>query len=100
MITPQTGGFAAGVLWGGERLRHTRGVVTLTETASFRGDDATALVEASLACRICLSGEIDWLLRANEWDAEAECRCRGCEAVRTVSLTAEQALRLSVDRRL
>ncbi|MGI9081687.1 MAG: hypothetical protein ACR2FZ_05325 [Thermoleophilaceae bacterium] len=75
-------------------------MLTLTETASFRGDDATPLVEASLACRICLSGEIDWALRVDEWDAEVECRCRGCDDMRTVSLTGEQALRLSVDRRL
>ncbi len=81
-------------------LRNTRRVVALTETATFRGDDATPLVEASLACRMCLSGEIDWSLRVGEWDAEVECRCRGCDDVRTVSLTGEQALRLSVDRRL
>jgi hypothetical protein len=71
-------------------------MLTLTETASFRGDDATPLVAASLACRMCLSGEIDWALRVDEWDAEAECRCRGCGDVRTVSLTGEQALRLSM----
>ena len=83
-----------------ELLRNTRRMVTLTETASFRGDDATPLVAASLACRMCLSGEVDWSLRADDWDAEVECRCRGCGDVRTVSLTGEQALRLSVDRRL
>ncbi len=81
-------------------LRKTGRVVTPTETATFRGDDATPLVEASLACRMCLSCQIDWLLRVDEWDAEVECRCRGCDDVRTVSLTGEQALRLSVDRRL
>lgn len=74
--------------------------MTLTETASFRGDDATPLVEASLACSMCLSGEIDWSLRMEDWDAEAECRCRSCGHRRMVSLTGEQALRLSVDRRL
>ena len=82
------------------RLRETRSVLTLTETASFRGDDATPLVEASLACRMCLSGQVDWSLRVEEWDAEVSCRCRGCGDRRTVSLTGEQALRLSVDRRL
>jgi len=81
-------------------LRHTRTMVTLTETASFRCDDVTALVSASLACRTCLSGEVDWSLRADEWDAEVECHCRRCGDTRTVSLTGEQALRLSVDRRL
>ena len=75
-------------------------MVTAIETASFRGDDATPLVEASLACRMCLSGEIDWSLRAHERDAEVECRCRGCNDLRTVSLTGEPALRLSVDRAL
>ncbi|HEV2723539.1 MAG TPA: hypothetical protein VGV10_02815 [Thermoleophilaceae bacterium] len=75
-------------------------MVTAIETASFRGDDATPLVEASLSCRMCLSGAIDWSLRVREWDAEVECRCRGCNDLRTVSLTGEQALRLSVDRRL
>lgn len=75
-------------------------MLTLTETASFRGDDVTPLVAASLACRMCLSGEIDWSLRVDDWEAEAECRCRGCGAVRTVSLTGEQALRLSMDRSL
>ncbi|MGI8946045.1 MAG: hypothetical protein ACR2GL_07410 [Thermoleophilaceae bacterium] len=81
-------------------LRQNSAMVMLTETATFRGDDVTALVEASLACRMCLSGEVDWSLRAEDWDAEVECRCRGCDDVRTVSLTGEQALRLSVDRRL
>ena len=75
-------------------------MLTLTETATFRGDDVTALVAASLACRMCLSGQIDWSLRVDEWEAEAECRCRDCGAARTVSLTGEQALRLCVDRRL
>jgi hypothetical protein len=75
-------------------------MATLTETASFRGDDATPLVAASLACRMCLSGEIDWSLRVEAWDSDVECRCRGCGDVRTVSLTGEQALRLSVDQRV
>ena len=75
-------------------------MVTSTETATFRADDATPIVEASLACSVCLSGEVDWSLRVEDWDAEAECRCRRCGHRRTVSLTGEQALRLSVDRRL
>lgn len=67
-----------------------------TETASFRGNDAQCLVEASLACRLCLSGEVEWSLRADEWDAEVECRCLHCGDVRTVSLTGDQALRLAL----
>ena len=72
----------------------------LPETATFRPDDAVPLVEASLACRVCLSGEVEWFLRADEWDAEVECRCRLCGDTRSVSLTGYQALRLSLDRRL
>ena len=65
------------------------------ETASFRGDDALCLVEASLACSVCLSGDVEWALRADDWDAEVLCRCEACGDVRTVSLTGDQALRLS-----
>jgi hypothetical protein len=99
-VTPQTGGLAPSVVAGRSGCATLGRVVTLTETASFRGDDAAPLVAASLACRMCLSGEVDWSLRVDEWDAEVECRCRGCGDRRTVSLTGEQALRLSVDQRL
>ena len=68
----------------------------MTETATFRGDDHVWLVEASLACRVCLSGEIDWSLRVETWDHEAVCRCRRCGDVRVVSLTGELALRLAL----
>lgn len=71
-----------------------------TETASFRADDDARLVEASLACRTCLSSDIEWSLTADDYEADVHCRCRSCGCVRTVSLTGSQALRLSVDRRL
>ncbi len=71
--------------------------MVFAETASFRGDDVLCLVEASLACRVCLCGDVGWSLRADEWDAEVECRCERCGHVRTVSLTGEQALRLSLE---
>lgn len=74
--------------------------MVLTETASFLPDDEVCLVEASLACRVCLGDDIQWSLRADDWDPEVECLCRGCGDVRTVSLTGYQALRLSLDRRL
>ena len=66
------------------------------ELASFRGDDDPSLVAAALACRLCLSGDVDWALQIDDFDAEAICRCRSCGYVRTVSLTSEQALRLSL----
>jgi hypothetical protein len=68
----------------------------MEELATFRGDDDPVLVAAALACRACLSGEVDWSLLIEDFDAEAMCRCRSCGYVRTVSLTSEQALRLSL----
>ncbi len=68
----------------------------MQELATFRGDDDPALVAAALACRACLSGDVDWALRIEDFEAEAVCRCRVCGYERTVSLTSEQALRLSL----
>jgi hypothetical protein len=67
------------------------------ELASFRGDDDPSLVAAALACRACLSADVDWSLMIDDFDAEAVCRCRACGYARTVSLTSEQALRLSLE---
>jgi hypothetical protein len=66
------------------------------ELASFRGDDDPCLVAAALACRACLSGDIDWSLQVDDFDGQVECRCRACEYTRTISVTSEQALRLSL----
>jgi hypothetical protein len=66
------------------------------ELASFRGDDDPSLVAAALACRACLSADVDWALQIEDFEAEATCRCRACGYERTVSLTSEQALRLSL----
>ena len=66
------------------------------ELANFRGDDEPALVAAALACRACLSGEVEWSLRVDDFDGTVECRCRSCGYVREVSLTSEQTLRLSL----
>jgi hypothetical protein len=68
----------------------------MEELATFRGDDDPALVAAALACRACLSGEVDWSLLIGDFEAEAVCRCLSCGYERTVSLTSEQALRLSL----
>jgi len=66
--------------------------------ASFRGDDHPGLVAAALSCRMCLSGEVDWSLRLDDFDGCVECRCRSCGDVREVSLTSEQSLRLALQR--
>ncbi len=66
------------------------------ELANFRGNDDPSLVAAALACRACLSGDVDSSLLIDDFDAEAICRCRACGYARAVSLTSEQALRLSL----
>jgi hypothetical protein len=68
------------------------------EMASFRGDDDHSLVEASLACRVCLSGDVDWALEIGDFDGQVHCRCRSCGYRRVISLTSDQALRLSLHR--
>jgi hypothetical protein len=67
------------------------------ELATFRGDDDPSLVAAALACRACLSGEVDWSLLVDDFEGEVVCRCRVCGYTRSVSLTSEQALRLSLE---
>jgi hypothetical protein len=66
------------------------------ETTTFRGDDDPRLVRAALACSACLSGEVDWTLGLDEWDAQVECSCRSCGHRRVVALSPQQALRLSL----
>jgi len=68
----------------------------MLELASFRGNDDLCLVEAALACRACLSGDVEWSLMVDDFDGQVECRCRDCGYRRIVSLTSEQTLRLSL----
>jgi hypothetical protein len=69
------------------------------EMAGFRGDDDPRLVAAAIACRKCLSSDVDWSLKLGEWgDGQARCRCRTCGDSRTLALTWEQALRLTLER--
>jgi hypothetical protein len=67
------------------------------ETAAFRGDDPSCLVAAGLACRVCLADDVAWALELEPWDNRARTRCRKCGHERTVSLTPEQGLRLSLE---
>lgn len=62
----------------------------------FLPDDPQELVDASLACRACLSGAIDWSLDAEGYDASVLCTCRDCGDTRRVYLSGLQALRLAL----
>ncbi|HEX4107875.1 MAG TPA: hypothetical protein VHX88_07045 [Solirubrobacteraceae bacterium] len=68
----------------------------MVEVASFLAEDPQELVDASLACRMCLSGEVDWTLGGDGYDAFVRCRCRHCGDARDVYLTPAQALRLAL----
>jgi hypothetical protein len=70
----------------------------MPETTTFRWDDNPALVAAALACRVCLSGEVEWALEVDEFDGQVHCHCLDCGHRRVVSLTSDQTLRLSLHR--
>ena len=69
------------------------------ELASFRGDDHPGLVAAALACPVCLSGSVEWSLELDEFGGgDCRCHCRDCGYDRPVALSADQALRLALQR--
>ena len=69
----------------------------LADTARFRTDDPDALVEAALACPLCLRSEdIEWEAALDGYDPSVECRCPRCEERWRVYLAPHQALRMSV----
>ena len=68
------------------------------ELASFRGDDDPSLVAAALACRVCLSGDVDWALEMATSTGRSSADAATCGYTREVSLTSEQTLRLSLQR--
>jgi hypothetical protein len=70
--------------------------VSLLESATFRSDDQDCLVVAALACRSCLSEQVEWSLEALDYDAQVNCRCRRCGDFRVVYVTPAQALRLAL----
>jgi hypothetical protein len=69
----------------------------LADTARFRTDDPDVLVEAALACPLCLRSEgIVWEAALTGYDPSVECHCPACSERWRVYLTPPQALRLSV----
>ena len=67
------------------------------DVASFRPNDHPALVEASLSCPVCLSGDVGWRLELADFDDAVHCHCRHCHHRRVMSLGPGQALRLSLE---
>jgi hypothetical protein len=72
-------------------------MATLSDTARFRPDDPDELVEASLACPLCLQSErVQWRAAFDEYDPSCACHCLACDERWRVYLAPHQALRLSV----
>ncbi len=69
----------------------------LADTARFRADDPDPLVNASLACPICLRSEhVEWEAALDGYDPAVECRCPSCQQRWSVSLAPQQALRIAL----
>ena len=96
LVTPQAGGLPWLPVVPFTEKRDRNPMDDSLELATFRGDDDPSLVAAALACRACLSGDVEWSLRVEDFEGTVECRCRSCGYVREVSLTSEQTLRLSL----
>jgi hypothetical protein len=65
------------------------------EHASFLLTDPPALVQASLACPMCLHS-VDWCDTGAGSEPAVECECRHCGHERRVELSAAQMLRLTL----
>ncbi len=72
-------------------------MLAYTDVARFRPDDPDELVNASLACPVCLrSDEVTWSATLQGYDPSVQCRCPTCEERWLVYLTLEQTLRLGL----
>jgi hypothetical protein len=72
-------------------------IAALADTARFRPNDPDALVNASLACPVCLCADtVEWDGSLQGYDPSVRCRCSSCQQRWRVYLTPEQALRLGL----
>jgi hypothetical protein len=72
-------------------------IVTLVDIARFRPTDPDALVNASLACPVCLrADEVEWDDSLDGYDPSVQCLCPSCQARWRVYLAPEQALRVGL----
>lgn len=93
---PHLGGFRPAPVGNHVARGHPRGMPGLADIARFRMNDPDQLVIASLACPVCLRGEIEWELQGDGYDPSVECVCHRCEESWRVYLTPYQALRLGL----
>ena len=75
------------------RTERSAFLTEILEQASFFETDPDCLVEAALACPVCLHA-VDWRPSGTGSEAAVQCRCRHCGHARTVALSGAQSLRL------
>ena len=96
-MTPRPGGSHGRRLAGHRPDMQARHMALLADTARFRPDDPDELVEASLACPLCLGSEqVRWEAALDSYDPSVECHCPPCDERWRVYLAPHQALRLSL----
>jgi hypothetical protein len=71
-------------------------VSPMPSLAHFRADDPESLVDASLACPMCLRAPAASSLHGESTDGEVRCVCSGCGHAHSLELSDFQFLRLSL----
>ena len=72
-------------------------MVALADVARFRPEDPDVLVQAALACPVCLRAEdVEFQDSLEGYDPSVRCRCPSCQTRWRVYLAPDQALRLAL----
>jgi hypothetical protein len=72
-------------------------MAALADVARFRPEDPDILVQAALACPVCLrTQDVEWLDSLEGYDPSVQCRCPSCQTRWWVYLAPDQALRLGL----
>ena len=72
-------------------------MAALGDVARFRPEDPDVLVQAALACPMCLRTEdVKWVDSLEGYDPSVQCRCPSCQTRWRVYLAPDQVLRLGL----
>jgi hypothetical protein len=72
-------------------------MVALADIARFRPEDPDVLVQAALACPVCLRAEdVEFHDSLEGYDPSVQCRCPTCQTRWRVYLAPDQVLRLGL----
>ncbi len=72
-------------------------MAALADVARFRPEDPDVLVQAALACPVCLRVEdVEFQDSLEGYDPSVQCRCPSCQTRWRVYLAPDQVLRLGL----